>query len=366
MEATVVRSVSENPLLRAILSSQLDADLVKLIMTRSVPFTEIEYLEVYVYLLRIRKIKDRVVERLKEIPDQFKTRYLQHRTLNLRTAYYLLMESIIQNKLENLSVIINHKHLPHIFLEKIAQLGSAEALELLLENQQTIIKHPGLLGIIRANPRTSSFIESTIKELEELIQMQQKDSAIQGLKKKIIPRIQDISSEDLVGEEEEFEILDFEEDEGEEEELPPGEKEEREKEEEKRYQKQISNMSVPEKVLLARIGNSRDRLNLVRDANKLVSKSVVESPKLNEAEVCQIANNRSLDKDVICALARNKKWQASYKIVSALALNPKTPVNEAMGFTRRLTNRDLRLISKDRNTNPVIRNFARQLLDTKQ
>ena len=49
-----------------------------------------------------------------------------------------------------------------------------------------------------------------------------------------------------------------------------------------------------------------------------------------------------------------------YGVVIALAKNPKTPVAISMNLLSRLTDKDLRMISTDRNVAEIVRTTARQ------
>jgi hypothetical protein len=53
-------------------------------------------------------------------------------------------------------------------------------------------------------------------------------------------------------------------------------------------------------------------------------------------------------------------------VLLALVENPKTPINRALGFVKQLHDRDLKLISRDRNTSPVIRVLAENLIKQKE
>ena len=52
----------------------------------------------------------------------------------------------------------------------------------------------------------------------------------------------------------------------------------------------------------------------------------------------------------------------NYSVASGLARNPKTPVALSMNLLARLTDKDLRMISTDRNVPDVIRQSARRKL----
>ena len=59
-------------------------------------------------------------------------------------------------------------------------------------------------------------------------------------------------------------------------------------------------------------------------------------------------------------IASTRAWMKNYQVVLALAKNPKTPVAISMNLLARLSERDLRQLSSDRNVPDVLRVTARK------
>ena len=131
-------------------------------------------------------------------------------------------------------------------------------------------------------------------------------------------------------------------------------------EEEKSVQQRIAALSVPQKVQLAMKGSREERAVLVRDSNKLVAVAVLSSPKVTETEVESIAKMASISDEVLRIIANTRAWVKNYPVVAALTKNPKTPVAVSMNLLPRLQERDLKLLSQDRNVPDVLRVSARQ------
>jgi pentose-5-phosphate-3-epimerase len=89
-------------------------------------------------------------------------------------------------------------------------------------------------------------------------------------------------------------------------------------------------------------------------------------PKLSDSEIEQFASSRSVAEEVIKQIAENRRWLRNYPVVIALAMNPKTPVYTAKSILVRLNYRDRMRVSRDRNLNPVTRQIATKLLDTRR
>jgi hypothetical protein len=124
----------------------------------------------------------------------------------------------------------------------------------------------------------------------------------------------------------------------------------------------IQNMSVFQKIKLARMGNKEARGLLVRDRNKVVAISAVTSPKITENELITIAKSRSVCDDVIRIISTNRDLTRVYQVKHALATNPKTPQATAMKFVNYLQERDLRTMVKSKDVPSAVSTHARRIL----
>lgn len=127
----------------------------------------------------------------------------------------------------------------------------------------------------------------------------------------------------------------------------------------------IQSMTVMQKIKLARIGGKEARSLLIKDRNKVVSTSVLASPKITETEIIAIAQSRSVGDDILRQIALNKEWTRSYSVKHALACNPKTPQPQALKFLNYLQDRDLRTLMKSKDVPSVISSHARRILTKK-
>ena len=127
----------------------------------------------------------------------------------------------------------------------------------------------------------------------------------------------------------------------------------------------IQQMTVMQKVKLARMGGKDARTLLIRDRNKVVSTSVILSPKITESEVIVITQSRSVGDDVLRLIANNRDWTKSYQVKLALTTNPKTPQATAVKFLNYIQDRDLKMLMKSRDVPSVICVQARRLLEKK-
>jgi hypothetical protein len=126
--------------------------------------------------------------------------------------------------------------------------------------------------------------------------------------------------------------------------------------------KVLSLLPVTDRLKLAMRGTREQRAQLIRDSNKLVAVAVLSSPKLSEPEVEAFARMANLSEEVLRIIALNRGWVKNYNVVAALTRNPKTPIALAMGFLQRLNERDLKMLSMDRNVSEPVRVAARKFV----
>jgi hypothetical protein len=122
----------------------------------------------------------------------------------------------------------------------------------------------------------------------------------------------------------------------------------------------IAALNVAKRIALAMKGNREERAILIRDPNRIVTAAVLSSPKMNDTEVAAIAKMQNVSEDVLRTIANNRAWLKNYTVVLAVVKNPKTPVALSMNLMARLSEKDLKLLSTDRNVPDALRTQARR------
>jgi hypothetical protein len=122
----------------------------------------------------------------------------------------------------------------------------------------------------------------------------------------------------------------------------------------------IAGLSIAQRIALAMKGTREERAILIRDPNKIVAVAVLSSPKLTETEVESIAKMANVSEEILRIIGHTRAWVKNYTVMLALTKNPKTPVAMSMNFLPRLNDRDLRMLSMDRNVPEVLRLTARK------
>jgi hypothetical protein len=133
-----------------------------------------------------------------------------------------------------------------------------------------------------------------------------------------------------------------------------------EEDDERSAVQRLASMSVPERLSRATKGTREERAILIRDPNKMVAVAVLSSPKLSESEVEGIARMANVSEEILRMIAHTRAWMKNYAIVSALTKNAKTPVAVSMNLISRLNDKDLRMLSTNRNIPEVLRITARK------
>ncbi len=346
--------LSKNPLVKLIVNGTSDSDMCEMLLNKELPFTELEYLEAFVFVIKKNEYKKRAVENIKLISDGTKKNYVENNSANLNVAYFILVESLSLLKNEILTKIIHNNYLPDIFLVKIAEKGNAEILEILSENQIRLIAHSEIIKKMEKNPNINSFIKGKLDEIKQFYLTTEKaeeikiDNPNDEIFKLIKETEEKTHKEESNIDNEKLETI-----------------ENVQKTVLSRLQ-EINNMTVADRVKTALLGTKADRSILIRDSNKLVSQAVINSPKMSIDEISAIIKNKSVAGDLVAKIAKRKEWTKSYQIIFDLVMNPKTPVSDALGFLKKLHSNDIKMIKRDKNVSPVIRKFALQLQAQKE
>ena len=124
----------------------------------------------------------------------------------------------------------------------------------------------------------------------------------------------------------------------------------------------LSGLPVSDRLKLAMKGTREQRAQLIRDSNKIVATAVLSSPKLTEAEVEAFVKMGNVSEDVLRIIGTNRSWLKNYGVVHGLARTPKTPPALSMQMMHRLTEKDVKMLTIDRNVPEALRLAARRMM----
>ena len=244
--------------------------------------------------------------------------------------------------------IVRNRHVTARQLEAIAGQLSPELQEILLLRQDLIVESPGILDHLERNPRLSTYSQRRIHEFREhLVRLEPiaapSPEADDGTAGREIEEATDQEVEDAIRVAREIPAA------GETDEVTG------------LSEAQIRSLPVPVRMKLARGAPRSLRAILIKDKSPMVAVSVFTGNAMTESEVELIASNRSVSEEVLTMIANNRQWGRKYNIVHALVRNPRTSVGLAVRLTPRLSMRDMRNLSRDRNVPEAVRNTAARL-----
>ncbi len=142
---------------------------------------------------------------------------------------------------------------------------------------------------------------------------------------------------------------------------PGGEAGEKGKAAEEPRERGLAQMNVLERIRLAGRGNREERMALMRDANKIVQRAVLQSPRVTAQEVESFAAMTNLSAEILQAIAKHRMVRKSTTVVRNLLGNPKTPLDVSLPLLPRLNATDLKLLRVNKNVPDTLRTAAARL-----
>jgi hypothetical protein len=218
-------------------------------------------------------------------------------------------------------------------------------METILYNRVRLIEFPEIISGLKNNPAITNQIQVLVQEVES-----------EFFSSKKTEYVVETREAPAVAEPEALEI---------EEEAPPEDLSLEglptdPQEREAALSQRIAQMAVQQKLRLALVGPREARTILIRDTNREVVRSVLQSPQLTEAEVESFAAMRNVCDDVLRHIGVSREWTRSYGIIHNLVKNPRTPPFISLNLLIRLRTRDLILITRDRGVSEVVRSNAQR------
>jgi hypothetical protein len=247
-------------------------------------------------------------------------------------------------------------------VERLAATAPVMLQELIVNNQERILRCPSILDALLANSTLSPDVRRRVMEnREEFFQKRQIGSTLQEIAAPAEP----LHEEEELSAEAARELAELLEAAAEQErsgvavpvaavpdEVDPSS--------ESAWTK-ILNMTVSQKVQLAFKGAASERSILVRERNKLICRAVIRSPRLTDTEVETFAGMRNVDEEVLRMIGTNRTWMAKYSIMLTLAKNPKSPIALVLPLINRLNLRDLKSLATDKGISEAVRTSAKRL-----
>ena len=125
--------------------------------------------------------------------------------------------------------------------------------------------------------------------------------------------------------------------------------------------RRIMFLNARDRMKLAMKGDREARGILIRDSNRMVAVAVINTPRVTDQEVENIAAMRTVADEVLRLIALNRAWARSYPIIHNLVRNPRTPIATAITTLPRIRTRDLQNLTQNRNVSEAVRRQALRL-----
>jgi hypothetical protein len=246
-----------------------------------------------------------------------------------------------------LETILRRRDVPRVLLVDLARRLPADLQEILILRQDAILDEPAILDALERNPQISGYTQRRIAEYREHLLPQTRRPApapslgpVEEMNdQELEVAIQEVRQAPAEGEVEVQTGL---------------------------SEGQIRLLPVPARLRLARGASRQLRTFLLRDSNTQVALTVLQSNPLSDQEVEAAAASRSVNEDVLGAIARKREWVSRYNVAKLLVQNPRTPLAISMKLIPRMSVRDLRELSRDKNIADAVRSTALRLYRIKQ
>ncbi|MFQ5878233.1 MAG: hypothetical protein ACE5JH_11210 [Acidobacteriota bacterium] len=128
----------------------------------------------------------------------------------------------------------------------------------------------------------------------------------------------------------------------------------------------LQEMTLGEKISLARIASRGVINSLRRDDNPMVIRALLHNPRLVEEDVIVIASGPRTPRSVLQVLSEDSRWSARPAVRRAIARHPGTPAQVALGLVRHMTDRDLREVLRGPHVPGLIRVGIQRLLESRR
>jgi hypothetical protein len=250
-----------------------------------------------------------------------------------------------------IETILRRRDVPRPLLVDLARRLPADLQEILILRQDAIIDEPAILDALERNPQLSGYSQRRITEYRDhLLPQSRRPAAASASPEQAL--VEEMSDQELAIAVEQVR-----------QEAPA----EGEVETQTGLSEgQIRMLPVPARLKLARGASRQLRAFLLRDTNPQVALATLFGNPLSDQEVEQTASSRAVVEEVLHAIFRRREWITRYKVAKLLVQNPRTPLQISMKLVNRMSVRDLRELSRDKNIADAVRSTALRLYRIKQ
>jgi hypothetical protein len=249
-----------------------------------------------------------------------------------------------------IETILRRRDVPRQLLIDLAVRLPPDLQEILILRQDAILDEPAILDALERNPQLSHYAQRRIVEYREHLLPQGRRPAAPP--PSVAEPLEELSDQELAVVVEQVR------------QLAPAEGEV--ETQTGLSEGQIRMLPVPARLKLARGASRQLRTFLMRDSNTQVALAALLGNPLSDQEVEHAASSRAVPEEVLEAIARKREWISRYNVAKLLAQNPRTPLPISLKLINRMSVRDLRELSRDKNIADAVRSTALRLYRIKQ
>lgn len=242
----------------------------------------------------------------------------------------------------------------------LAALGNTAVIDLVLTNEELLLRKPGLLEKMMLNPALGQNHRGRLLELLARAAKRAEEATAAKVEAPRDEEEEDIEDLARLLEVDVGTLLSASEILGAKEIEADGDPEIR-----NAYQRIVA-LNPAKKAILAMKGGREERLILIRDSNKVVALGVLKNGRITDTEIEAIAKMRNVTEEVLRLLGTTREWAKNYTVIHALVNNPKTPQSISINFIRRLNSKDLKLLGTSRDVPELIRRTARKTSEQRE
>ena len=249
---------------------------------------------------------------------------------------------------------LQNTSLPDEVIESLAGSLSSELAELVVINQQRLLRRTSLLEAVETNPNLNNDQRRRLRELREtfkigIVEAPAPPPPAPAPEPEPEPELAEVTLDEPELSEDEAMVRYLSE-------------EERHQTEKVSAVQKLYRLNTAEKMITALKGSREERAILVRDPNRLVAAAVIGSPRLTDPEIESFSAMKNISSEILRKIGTHKEWMKRYGIVNNLVRNPRTPIGISMTLVSRLTPRDIKAVAFDRNVPEAIRKTAQKFV----
>jgi len=310
-------------------------------------------------------------ESIKTIPEAAMLRVLNDQDSPSDFIDYIARSTDDENFLQQ--IILNHNTSDNTYQYLAKTVHSQSLIELISDNHERILGSHKIVESLSNNPAISrSTLDKVIffitlylerkGEIPDYIKdLDRKLEESKHYTKQVEESISDVKESFLDNVEISEELIKEDRDEGEETVLSLEELDEKSASYQSSLSK-IKDMSLPERLKLCLIGNLEARRILIKDPNKVVALTSIRNPRITDIEISLAAQSTAVSEDILREISKNRDWTRNYEIKYFLVNNPKSPPDVSMNYIRHMRDKDLKVLSKNKNVPGVVSSMARRIV----